>query len=47
MINEPSFVYNSQNGGMNWGYCLEEKIAPPIKYYAIIETSNIIESGSK
>lgn len=44
MVNEPSFVLNAKNGGMNWGYCLKDKQMPPQKYFAIVTTSTLEHS---
>lgn len=47
MVNEPSFTLDSKNGGMNWGFCIADKAAPPITYVAIVDTSNIVHSETK
>lgn len=47
MVNEPSFVLDAKNGGMNWGYCVQEKKAPPVKFYAVVETSTLTHSDTK
>ncbi len=44
MVNEPSFVLDTKNGGMNWAYCMNPKKAPAQKFFAIVETSNIAHS---
>jgi len=47
MVNEPSFILNKNNGGMNWGYCVEKPEDQPFKYFAIVETSTIEGSETK
>ncbi len=47
MVNEPSFVLNTKNGGMNWAYCMDPKKVPPRKFFAVVQTSAISHSGTK
>jgi len=47
MVNEPSFILKPANGGMNWAFCMEEKVSPPTKYVAIVDTSSLPESETK
>jgi len=47
MVNEPSFTLNPSKGGMNWGYCVPEKKAPPVTFFAIVETSGLVRSETK
>lgn len=47
MVNEPSFVLNKSNGGMNWGFCQDVKEVPALNYLAILETSALAGSETK
>jgi len=47
MINEPSFTLDPKNGGMNWGYCVDPKKEELTKYFAIVDTSNIVHSDTR
>jgi len=47
MVNEPSFVLKSKNGGMNWGYCMKSKKAPALTFFAVVKTSTLEHSESK
>jgi hypothetical protein len=44
MANEPSFVLNPANGGLNWGFCQRDKKPAMVKYVAIVNTSQIEKS---
>ena len=47
MVNEPTFVLDSKNGGMNWGKCIEEKETPPFDYKSVVEVSTLPGSETK
>ncbi len=48
MINEPSYVFNLNNGGINWGYCKNGSVAiKQIKYKISILTSSVVNSGTE
>ena len=46
MANEPSFVLNPKNGGLNWGFCLQDQRPALMKYIVIVNTSQIEKSES-
>jgi len=47
MVNEPTFVLNTKNGGMNWGYCVKENESGIVEYDTTVKTSTIPNSGTK
>jgi hypothetical protein len=47
MVNDPSYVFNPQLGGVNWGYCKpRSNKLKEVKYKIDIVTSNLPESGT-
>jgi hypothetical protein len=46
MANEPSFILNNEQGGINWGYCQKDQIPSMVKYIANVSTSQIDKSES-
>jgi len=39
MVNEPSFILNKTNGGMNWGFCNKASAdGQKAKYFSIVDT---------
>jgi hypothetical protein len=48
MVNEPSYVFNAEIGGINWGYTkASEEKENRVKYLIEINTSNVPKSGTK
>ena len=51
MANEPGFILNESEGGMNWGYCQQKKNNQNdkvlVKYTAEVETSTRPRSGTR
>ena len=48
MANDPSYVFNSSNGGINWGFCKQKSNKPKqIKFRIDLHTSSLPESGTK
>ena len=47
MANDPSYVFNSKNGGINWGFCKELSSKPrTVKYDIEVLTSTLPDSGT-
>ncbi len=44
MANEPSFILNNDQGGINWGYCQKDQQPSTLKYIATVNTSQIEKS---
>jgi hypothetical protein len=48
MVNEPSYVFNQANGGINWAYCKPKDSKPKsIKYTVELVTSSLPNSGTE
>jgi len=48
MANEPSYVFNPANGGINWGFCKpKDGKAKTIKYTVELVTSALPNSGTE
>ena len=48
MANDPSYVFNPANGGINWGYCKPRDAKPKtIKYTVELVTSSLPNSGTE
>ena len=48
MANDPSYVFNPTNGGINWGFCKNKSNKPKqVKYNINLHTSSLPESGTK
>ena len=49
MANDPSYVFNPNNGGINWGYCKSVAAGSikQIKYNINLLTSNLPNSGTE
>ena len=48
MVNEPSYVFNAEFGGINWGFTKSsEQEEKRVKYQIEIDTSNVPKSGTK
>lgn len=46
-VNEPSYVFNPNNGGINWGYCKKGAAVKLIKYKINLLTSSLPNSGTE
>jgi len=48
MTNDPSYNFNPNNGGINWGYCKTGVSSiKQIKYKINLKTSNLPNSGTE
>lgn len=48
MANDPSYIFNPKNGGINWGYCKPKDSKPKtIKYTIELMTSSLPNSGTE
>src|SRR5581483_15708 len=48
MVNEPSYVFSAEKGGVNWGYCKEvAEEVNKMKYVVTVDTSTVKKSGTK
>jgi hypothetical protein len=48
MANEPGFILNEQNGGINWGNCVAKSTThPQVDYSISIVTSPLPLSGTR
>ena len=48
MVNEPSYVFNPNNGGINWGFCRRGSGSiKQIKYKITLITSSLPNSGTE
>jgi len=48
MANDPSYIFNSSNGGINWGYCKPKDLRnKSIKYVVELVTSSLPKSGTE
>lgn len=48
MANDPTYVFDSKKGGINWGYCEQAKTKiETVSYDISIETSKIKKSGTE
>jgi hypothetical protein len=48
MANDPTYVFDSKKGGINWGYCEQAKTTiETVSYDITIETSKIKKSGTE
>jgi outer membrane protein assembly factor BamE (lipoprotein component of BamABCDE complex) len=49
MANDPTYVFDSKKGGINWGYC--EKAKPnkieTVSYDITVDTSKLPKSGTE
>lgn len=48
MANEPSYIFNPSNGGINWGYCKQGSSGPKqTKYQISVTTSGLPNSATE
>jgi hypothetical protein len=45
MVNEPSYVFDAANGGVNWGYCKDTSVEDKIIKYEIEVFTSIIDGS--
>ena len=48
MANDPTYVFDSKKGGINWGYC--EKVTNKVEtvsYDITVDTSKLPKSGTE